>query len=56
MDAKPFGTKQKDGEYLPKSIPPAKSIIPVKGKMQGISDIPSPTGNHKLTMAPIVRK
>jgi hypothetical protein len=41
---------------MPRTIPLAKNIIPSKGRIKSISDIPSTEGYHKLTMAPIVRK
>jgi len=41
---------------LPRSIPFASKLIPSKGKMKGIEQIPSANGYHRLTMAPMVRK
>jgi hypothetical protein len=46
----------KAGEIMPRSIPLAKNLIPSKGKMHSISEVPNPTGKHKLTMNPEVRK
>lgn len=41
---------------MARSIPLAKNLIPSKGKMQSITQVPNPTGQHKLTMNPEVRK
>jgi len=45
----------KAGEIMLRSIPLAKNMIPSKGKMHSISEVPNPTGMHKLTMNHVVR-
>ena len=41
---------------MPRTIPLAKNLVPSKGKMINLTEVPCPSGVHKLTMAPIVRK